>query len=282
MTHYLLPDGPVAIQFSGGRTSGYMLWHILDAYDGKLPADCHVLFQNTGREMPQTLDFVQRCGAEWGVEIVWLQYHPTNKGRFERVNHNSAARNGEPFEALLEKREYRTLPTRVGRWCTGDLKQKPGVAFLNSLGFREFKAVLGIRADEKHRAKPGGDKNRGITGHLYPLICAGIGKRDVELWWTKQPFDLALPNINGKTPLGNCDGCFLKSEANRAWLARYMPERAEWWAQMEERSGASFQLDQAGGTTWRQMIETAQRQPDWVFDQNADVFCNASFGGCHD
>ena len=46
------------INFSGGRTSGFMLRKILDAFDNKLPDDLPVCFANTGKEMPQTLDFV--------------------------------------------------------------------------------------------------------------------------------------------------------------------------------------------------------------------------------
>ena len=30
-----LIEGPASILFSGGRSSGYMLWRILDAHDGK-------------------------------------------------------------------------------------------------------------------------------------------------------------------------------------------------------------------------------------------------------
>lgn len=42
--------GPAVISFSGGRTSGYMLWRILQAHDGKLPDDVYVMFANTGLE----------------------------------------------------------------------------------------------------------------------------------------------------------------------------------------------------------------------------------------
>jgi 3'-phosphoadenosine 5'-phosphosulfate sulfotransferase (PAPS reductase)/FAD synthetase len=54
---YILPDGPVQIAFSGGRTSAYMLRQILDANSG-LPERAVVTFQNTGREMAEILDFV--------------------------------------------------------------------------------------------------------------------------------------------------------------------------------------------------------------------------------
>lgn len=61
MNHYLLPDGNVQVAFSGGRTSAYLLRQVLDA-NGGLPDRAVVTFQNTGREMPQTLDFVQEVG----------------------------------------------------------------------------------------------------------------------------------------------------------------------------------------------------------------------------
>ena len=56
---FKLPDGKVQISFSGGRTSGYMLYKILEANNG-LPSNAVVSFQNTGKEMPETLDFVQQ------------------------------------------------------------------------------------------------------------------------------------------------------------------------------------------------------------------------------
>ena len=54
---YKIPT-PALISFSGGRTSGFMLWNILNAYDGKLPEDIHVVFANTGKEANETLDFI--------------------------------------------------------------------------------------------------------------------------------------------------------------------------------------------------------------------------------
>lgn len=49
MSAYLLPEGPVQIAFSAGRTSGFMLHEILEA-NGGLPDQAEVTFQNTGEE----------------------------------------------------------------------------------------------------------------------------------------------------------------------------------------------------------------------------------------
>lgn len=69
--------GPPVISFSGGRTSGYMLWRTLQAHGGTLPDDVVVCFANTGREMPATLDFVNDCAAHFGVHVHWLEYRWT-------------------------------------------------------------------------------------------------------------------------------------------------------------------------------------------------------------
>ena len=118
MTHPYRIEGPALISFSGGRTSGFMLRQILDAHGGCLPRDLVACFANTGKEMPQTLDFVRDCGERWDVGIVWLEYDPGGEERrkFRVVDHRTASRNGEPYEALLRERKY--LHNPVSRFCT--------------------------------------------------------------------------------------------------------------------------------------------------------------------
>lgn len=228
-TPYTLPEGNIQIAFSGGRSSAYMLHQILEA-NGDLPDRAQVTFQNTGREMPQTLDFVQECGERWGVRIVWLEYR-AKAPFFERVSHNSASRNGEPFEALILRRGI--LPNQASRFCSIELKVRTAKRYLVSLGWTEWTNCVGIRADEKARIRPEGVKFKDRWTVWQPLAKAGVSKRDVAAFWRRQPFDLRLPNIKGSCPLGNCDLCFLKSEANVAAITRDYPERAEWWEAQE-------------------------------------------------
>ena len=42
-------NGPALISFSGGRTSAYLLYRIVEAYQGDLPDDIFVTFANTGK-----------------------------------------------------------------------------------------------------------------------------------------------------------------------------------------------------------------------------------------
>ena len=79
---YRLPDENCVINFSGGRSSAYMLYHTLDYYDGALPDNARVAFANTGAELNETLDFVQQCSERWNVPVTWLEYRhmPTARG----------------------------------------------------------------------------------------------------------------------------------------------------------------------------------------------------------
>jgi len=278
---YLPPDDrPVAIQFSGGRSSAYMLWHIMQAYGGTLPDDVHVLFQNTGREMPETLDFVQAVTNHWGIKIVWLEYIAEKPG-FEIVGHNSASRNGEPFKALLQKKKY--APNRVARFCTAELKVRAARRYLISIGLTRWTACIGFRADEKTRVLKMLKSREGRQRPFMPMAMAGVSKHDVAAFWKRQPFDLKLPIVNGKTPMGNCDGCFLKSEKNRAYLARYHPERAKWWNDIEQENGWFFSPPEEQ-KTWKDLIDFVGQQPDWIHNLSDDEspLCATSFGGCFD
>lgn len=279
---YVLPDGNVQIAFSGGRTSAYMLHQIAEA-NGGMPNSCAVVFSNTGREMPETLDFVAEVGQRWGIPITWVEYRRGKPG-FEVVSHNSSSREGEPFKALIEQRRF--LPNQNMRFCTQELKLRPAKRWLVSIGWSKWTAALGIRADEPSRVKHEPQRER--WQRWYPLNDAGVTRRDVAAFWKRQPFDLRLPNIKGATPLGNCDGCFLKSERNLAALAREHPERHQWWEDMETLASS---ISAAKGMTpgrgaWfskrytrADLRKFVQSQGDWIFD-DVDALCQADGGEC--
>jgi 3'-phosphoadenosine 5'-phosphosulfate sulfotransferase (PAPS reductase)/FAD synthetase len=269
---YLLPDGNVLISFSGGRTSGYMLRQILEA-NGGLPDRAKVLFANTGREMPETLDFVQECGERWSVPITWLEYtRRDNKVGYEVVSHNSASRNGEPLAALFRSKSY--LPNVVSRFCTAETKIRTMKRYLvNECGWKHWHSCVGIRADEARRVQTGPTRDRWT--YWYPLNDAGATKRDVMGFWNAQPFDLRLVGPNGQTPKGNCDGCFLKSEATLAMMWREHPDRMQWWADMETEIGSTFHKDR----TVAGLGDFVQRQGDWIFNDEA-YLCQRDDGEC--
>jgi len=269
-------DSPTCISFSGGRTSAYMLWRVLQSNGGKLPDETVVCFQNTGKEREETLEFVRDCSQNWDVPITWLEF-ADSETQFKVVDFESASRNGEPFEALIRKRKY--LPNPMVRYCTVELKVRTGHRYLKSIGWTEWDSMLGIRADEERRLAKIGNQDYGKHEEkVAPLGKAGITKGDIGQFWREQSFDLMLPNVNGETPWGNCDLCFLKSGAKVASLIAQEPERALWWARMEtiatpsKPSGFYFRTDRP---SYAQMLKFSQDQRD-MFDPNEETiscFC---------
>jgi 3'-phosphoadenosine 5'-phosphosulfate sulfotransferase (PAPS reductase)/FAD synthetase len=267
------------ISFSGGRTSAYMLYKVLEAHDMSLPDEAIVCFQNTGKEDEATLDFVHECETRWNVKIHWIEYRNNDQG-YAVVDYETASREGEPFEELIRKNNY--LPSAVKRICTAQLKIRPQAKYMRDLGIFgdigystiENMCWVGIRADEQRRAAKIADKSR------VPLWAAGVTKETVGEFWRNQPFDLGLPNNNGVTMHGNCDLCFLKPMAQIASLVAEKPNRAIWWAKMEafaattakKPSDAVFSRDRP---SYAAMLKFSADQKD-MFDPNEQAiacFC---------
>lgn len=233
--------GPATVGVSGGRTSGYMLWRILQAHGGRLPDDVIPCFSNTGKEREETLDFVREIGERW-TPITWLEWRD---GGFEVVGHNSASRKGEPFEALIKKRRY--LPNSVTRFCTIELKIRTTERFARSLGWENWISVVGFRKDEMRRVenmcgRNGLGKDRFTS--IAPLERAGIVKADVADFWRRQDFDLKLGQHEG-----NCDLCFLKNRTKLREIMWDRPDLAAWWIEMERRAREEFK-PQSSGVEW--------------------------------
>lgn len=277
-------DGPTCISFSGGRTSAYMLWRVLQS-NGGLPADAMVCFANTGKEEEATLRFVKECGERWGVPITWVEYrqHEDAAQRFQVVDYETANRNGAPLEAAIRQRQY--LPNPVTRFCTVETKIRAMHRYLRSLGWadgdKEWDQFIGIRADEparvaKIRARPSPETVRETM--CMPLADAGVTVQEVSDFWASQSFGLLLATHNGRTLAGNCDLCFMKPAAQIASLIAEKPERAEFWIRMEalalssKPSGERFRSDRP---SYAQMLKFSQEQRD-MFDQEEEAiacFC---------
>ena len=221
---------PAVISFSGGRTSSYMLKHIVDAFGGRLPDGVHVVFSNTGMERPETLEFVDICGRAWGVEISWIEYLWDAPHRTRVVDYATASRNGEPFAALIDRKGF--VPNVTIKFCSSFLKRDRIDSFArHRLGLKRWHSVIGLRADEQRRVLRMRARNCGSrTGAhaVLPLADAGVREADVLEWWKEQPFDLGIPSY-----AGNCTLCPVKARGKLIRLIRQDPALADWWIEQE-------------------------------------------------
>ena len=186
---YRIPT-PAVISFSGGRTSAFMLKQILNAYDGQLPNDIKICFANTGKEMPETLDFVHEVEKMWDLDIHWLELEISETPpiwRTKRVTYETASRKGEPFDELIIKTQM--LPNLHKRICTIELKIKRIEQYMKSLGYTEWYSCLGLRYDEPKRVADSKARAERYV-NICPLYDAKATNEDVLSFWQKNNFDL--------------------------------------------------------------------------------------------
>lgn len=284
MTDPFAIDGPTCLSFSGGSTSGYMLWRTLQANPRPvLDEFLRVAFANTGCEHERTLEFVRDCQTHWGFPVEWVEYRNDEAGH-AIVTFDTASRDGEPFEAIVRKRNY--LPNPVTRFCTSELKIRAMHKRLKAVGwfekYGEWDQFIGIRADEPRRVAK--IRARGVSTETarenmcMPLAEAGIGYRDVDAFWEAQPFKLNLPRFKGRTLAGNCVFCFLKPAGQLQSLMRAEPNYARPFIRIEavplasKPSGGVFRMDRP---TYAQMAAYSSHQSD-AFDSNEEAiacFC---------
>jgi len=159
----------------------------------------YIVFADTGAEMPYTYEHTNRCLSPmardgWNVKTVCPHRTPDY--------YTSGFQNNTLIEYCLEKT---VMPSRVNRWCTMEYKSKPIRTFRDELE-EDTILVLGIGADEKHRAK-----SRYAADTYYPLIEHDIDREKC----------LTLAEQAG-LPLSKKSGCFMCPYQRKAqWLELY-------------------------------------------------------------
>ena len=276
-------EGPALISFSMGRTSARLLWEILNAHDGSLPADVHVVCLNTGDEDEKSLRFYHECMTRWGALIHLVEFRDNEAG-YEVVGLNSASRSGEPFDALIARKRTETsplgyVPNRGAPYCSTELKARTARDWARGeLGWTSgWKVVLGLRYDEKDRVD--GAHNRNKSGkdpwvNVTPLYDAKVVTRGVNrFWFGKDRIDLTIPqhllpqgfDLGLWGFEGNCVFCWKKSLAKRRRLIRLALDRGDTaqlqrWIARERRTGTTFDLKWSMEEICRSVLE----EPDFL------------------
>lgn len=238
------------VSFSGGRSSATLLKYLLEIHHGTLPDNYTILFANTGKEHPGTLDFVHEIETRWNVDIHWLEYDglpdgvdaPTeddpmfNQSDFKvnRVTWETASRNGEPWYKVLDT-NIGYAPRRAARLCTYYMKVGAMWSYMHQMGRTPFTNLVGFRSDELSRLQSTRDKCGKDSSRPWveaPLAHINIGRDSVTAYWrdTKKElgFDLDIP-----AGTGNCDMCFLKGRRQLAQLAYDNPGMIDWWIEAD-------------------------------------------------
>ncbi|HCR0362918.1 TPA: phosphoadenosine phosphosulfate reductase family protein [Klebsiella aerogenes] len=199
------------VSFSGGRTSAHLA-HLVRQRD----PDTRFVFMDTGAEHPATYQFIRDAVTHWGLDLVCLRVvvNPElgKANGYRIVSLEDIGPDLAPWIAMLKK--YGT-PYVGGEFCTDRMKLGPFKKYCDEhIGKKSYQTWIGIRADEPKRLAP---KPR--TNYLADI--SSIDKQGVIDWWSRQPFDLQIPEH-----LGNCVFCIKKSIQKIALAAKDEPELA--------------------------------------------------------
>jgi 3'-phosphoadenosine 5'-phosphosulfate sulfotransferase (PAPS reductase)/FAD synthetase len=215
------------INFSGGKTSALMTIIL------KPTEDDIVLFTDTGREHPLTYKFIDDFAKYENINVIKVK-HELGFNKFKT-----------------------SLPNRVTRMCTTDLKIMTAKRYLRSVNVRTFENYIGFRADEMKRVNNRKQKFKKVFDR-FPLVDLGITKHDVNTYWENKSYNLQIPSI-----LGNCDLCFLKGKNAIINILRQHPQLADKWIEDEKRTKKTYFKD----ITYQELLNISKNQKT-IFDLN--------------
>lgn len=193
------------LSLSGGKDSTALAIYMRD----RVP-EMEYVFCDTGEELPETYEYLDRVEAFLGKPIVRL-----NPER--------------PFSHYLHI--YRgVLPDARTRWCTRKLKIEPFEKYVgDDLAF----SYIGIRADENRQ---GYISSRANIIPVYPFKDDGITKSDVIR--ILQESGIGLPAYYSWRSRSGCYFCFFQQRAEWIGLLENHPD-LYWKAASFEKADAS-------------------------------------------
>ena len=221
-----LPGARHVLGLSGGKDSAALAVYIKDKYP-KLHDMIEYFFSDTGAELKEVYDFLDKLEAYLGKEIVRLS-------------------SGKNFDHWLQMNNG-FLPSAKQRWCTREMKLRP---FEQFVGEDLVVSYIGIRADED---RDGYISHKDNINAVFPFVEDGIVRDDVFQILTDT---VGIPEYYKWRSRSGCYFCFFQRQSEWLGLKRNHPELFEKAKEYEQRKRERYdwevgKTDAGGhGYTW--------------------------------
>lgn len=182
---------------SGGKDSAALAIFIKQRYP-KIHDKVEYFFTDTGAELPEVHEFLDKLEAYLGKEIL-------------RLNSDKS------FEEWLEQHNH-YLPSPRQRWCTREMKIKP---FEQFVGEDPVISYIGIRADED---REGYISQKETIKAAFPFIDDGIVREDV---FQLLEDTVGIPEYYKWRSRSGCYFCFFQRQSEWLGLKRHHPKLFE-------------------------------------------------------
>ena len=211
---------------SGGKDSAALAIYLKEQQP-EVHEKIEYFFTDTGAELEEVYDFLDRLEAYLGKEIIRLS-------------------SGKPFEHWLKMHsEY--LPSPQQRWCTRVMKIKPFEAFV---GDDPVITYVGIRADEN---REGYISQKPTIKAVFPFIEDGLVRDDVFQLLEET---VGIPEYYQWRSRSGCYFCFFQRQDEWLGLKRKHPNLFEKARELENRVRTKYDWNQGEielggyGYTW--------------------------------
>jgi hypothetical protein len=262
------------VSVSGGRTSMFMAVWIWANWRHKY--NIIFVFANTGAEHELTLKFVDYCAYIFNMQIVWVEALVSSKHgestRHTVVTYNTASRNYEPFNAVVDKYG---IANQSYPHCNRELKLAPIHSYASEVfggtPYKNYETAIGIRVDEVDRMHARHEELK----FIYPLISTiPTKKAEILKFWSEQVYDLEIPEH-----YGNCKVCHKKSDRKLATIALEQPH---WFDQAKQWEATKSFIKVKDGNEPRKIYRGHKTVND-IFaiakDEHFEIFADGNFSG---
>lgn len=218
---------------SGGKDSTALAIYLAQH---KKIRDIEYFFCDTGCELPETYEFLERLKARLGIPISYLRADLT-------------------FDEILKNKYNGFLPSARSRWCTVQMKIIPLEKFV---GDDEAISYIGIRADEN---REGYISEKDNINPVYPFKEDGLTKKDIMR--LLQDSRIGMPKYYEWRSRSGCYFCFFQRKYEWVMLAERHPDLF--------RQALAYETEHSDGRRyyWNQdepLIELLKRREQIIAD----------------